>query len=260
MAFVGTLKITALDARIEKSNALINLDTPDPYVKMTMSNRQGKSVENRTKNKSDTYTPVWNETFFFKNVPLTTMSIVVMDKDTFTSDDKLCDGFIDLQRALGRSRFANNVVVDLRHDGKSQGTARFDLEFVPQGSVDITVVNATGVTCPGETPDPYVVVKYDGTKHKTEHVNNTNNPTWNAKFAFGSHDLQDIKKGVFKSDVVEFTVYDHDRFTSDDKIGEAKFELIALADKSEQRVALPLTGKNATGQLYIIANLTVETM
>ncbi len=255
---VGTLRVRVIDGRLEKGSGLLNLDTPDPYVKFSVANRSGKTIENRSTAKSNTYSPVWDETFFVKSVPTgNTLTVQCWDKDTFTSDDLIGGAPVVISQALGNATIAT-INVDIQKGG-SRGNVRLEIEHIPQGSVDVTVVRAEGLYCAKEIPDPYVKIKYGSIKHKTKKINNNASPQWNERFAMGQFDLQDIKKGVFVTDIIKFEVMDQDRFSSDDSLGKAEFELLSLATKPSQDVRLPLTGKDSSGALYLKVVLTPET-
>ncbi|KAG6572970.1 protein C2-DOMAIN ABA-RELATED 4-like [Cucurbita pepo subsp. pepo] len=64
--------------------------------------------------------------------------------------------------------------------------------------------------------DPYIVVKLNKQKLKTRVIKKDVNPEWN----------EDLTLSVTDPDVsVKLTVYDHDTFTMDDKMGDAEFEI-----------------------------------
>ncbi len=257
-SIVGTLRVRVIDARLEKGTGILQLDTPDPYVKLSITNKKGKAIEDRTKTKDNTYTPVWDETFFTKNVPTGNhLTVEVMDRDTFSSDDLIGSATILLNKVLGRKSMTT-VNVDVQKSG-SRGNVRLEIEHIPQGSVDVTIVKADGLYAGDETPDPYVKVKYGSKKYKTKQINNCRSPTWNERFAMGQLDLQDVKKGAFVSDVLKFEVMDEDTFSSDDSLGKAEFDLLSLANKHSQQVSLPLVGKDASGTLTVKIDLTPET-
>ncbi|KAM7280089.1 hypothetical protein ACFE04_007223 [Oxalis oulophora] len=64
--------------------------------------------------------------------------------------------------------------------------------------------------------DPYVVVKMGKQKLKTRVIKKDVNPEWN----------EDLTLSVTDPDLpVKMTVYDHDTFTKDDKMGDAEFDV-----------------------------------
>ena len=64
--------------------------------------------------------------------------------------------------------------------------------------------------------DPYVVVKMGKQKLKTRVINKDVNPEWNEDLTLSVTD---------PSLTVLLTVYDHDMFSKDDKMGDAEFEI-----------------------------------
>ncbi|KAG9396738.1 C2 domain [Carpediemonas membranifera] len=254
---VGTLRINILDARIEKDNSLGEmLDTPDCYVRAEIQNKAGQTVKNRTKTKDNTYTPVFNEAIFVKNVSTSeTLYMSVWDSDTFSSDDEIARTEVELSKVFGSRGGGNKTIsCDLRDKG-SRGMLRVELTFVPQGSLDVLVQRAEGLQADGETPDPYCIVWFHGKKHKTDRKNNESSPVWNEKICLGSVDLQDIKKGQFVFDELTFSVMDHDKFSSDDKLAEAKITLEPLMSSCSVNLNLPLS----RGKLYAQLQFTPET-
>ncbi|KAK8981452.1 hypothetical protein V6N11_027870 [Hibiscus sabdariffa] len=64
--------------------------------------------------------------------------------------------------------------------------------------------------------DPYVVVKMGKQKLKTRVIKKDVNPEWN----------EDLTLSVTDPSVpIKMTVYDHDTFTKDDKMGDAEFDI-----------------------------------
>ncbi|XP_059453842.1 protein C2-DOMAIN ABA-RELATED 4-like [Corylus avellana] len=69
--------------------------------------------------------------------------------------------------------------------------------------------------------DPYVVVKMGKQKLKTRVIKKDVNPEWN----------EDLTLSVIDpNDLVMLTVYDHDTFTKDDKMGDADFDVKAYIE------------------------------
>ncbi|CAH9082796.1 unnamed protein product [Cuscuta europaea] len=69
--------------------------------------------------------------------------------------------------------------------------------------------------------DPYVLLKMGRQKLKTRVIKMDTNPEWNEDLTFSVSD-PDVK--------IKLTVYDHDTFTKDDKMGEAEFNINAFID------------------------------
>ncbi|KAI6674254.1 protein C2-DOMAIN ABA-RELATED 4-like [Syzygium oleosum] len=71
------------------------------------------------------------------------------------------------------------------------------------------------------TSDPYIVIKMGKQKLKTRVIKKDINPEWN----------EDLTLSVSDPDIpVKLTVYDHDTFSKDDKMGDAEFGIKAFID------------------------------
>lgn len=69
--------------------------------------------------------------------------------------------------------------------------------------------------------DPYVVVKMGKQKLKTRVIKKDVNPVWN----------EDLTLSITDSNLpIHLTVFDHDTFTRDDKMGDAEFDIKAYID------------------------------
>ncbi|XVE58860.1 hypothetical protein DITRI_Ditri04bG0203000 [Diplodiscus trichospermus] len=66
------------------------------------------------------------------------------------------------------------------------------------------------------TSDPYVVVKMGRQKLKTRVIKKDVNPEWNEDLTLSVTD---------PSNPIKLTVYDHDTFSKDDKMGDAEFDI-----------------------------------
>ncbi|CAJ2675914.1 protein C2-DOMAIN ABA-RELATED 4 [Trifolium pratense] len=77
------------------------------------------------------------------------------------------------------------------------------------------------------TSDPYVVVKMGSQKLKTRVIRKDINPEWN----------EDLTLSVTEP-VLPFmlTVYDHDTFTADDKMGDAEFDLTPYVEALKMNI------------------------
>ncbi|XP_043696385.1 protein C2-DOMAIN ABA-RELATED 4-like isoform X1 [Telopea speciosissima] len=69
--------------------------------------------------------------------------------------------------------------------------------------------------------DPYVVVKMGKQKLKTRVIKNNINPEWNEDLTLS------VQEPLLP---VKLTVYDHDTFSKDDKMGDAEFEINTFID------------------------------
>uniref|UniRef100_A0A5B6ZUB5 Putative ADP-ribosylation factor GTPase-activating protein AGD11 n=1 Tax=Davidia involucrata TaxID=16924 RepID=A0A5B6ZUB5_DAVIN len=71
------------------------------------------------------------------------------------------------------------------------------------------------------TSDPYVVIKMGKQKLKTRVIRKDVNPEWN----------EDLTLSISDPNLpIKLTVYDHDTFSKDDKMGDAEFDVKAFVD------------------------------
>ncbi|XP_057465357.1 protein C2-DOMAIN ABA-RELATED 4-like [Actinidia eriantha] len=69
--------------------------------------------------------------------------------------------------------------------------------------------------------DPYVVIKTSTHKLKTRVIKKDVNPVWN----------EDLTLAILDPNLpIKLTVYDHDTFSRDDKMGDAEFDVKAFAE------------------------------
>lgn len=90
--------------------------------------------------------------------------------------------------------------------------------------------------------DPYVKVKYDGKKHKTQvHSGGGKNPSWNDTLSFKASDCS----------LIHISVWDEDTASSNDMVGEAQIDLKAIMTQKAFADWIKLTykGKEA-GELW----------
>ncbi|KAL4633054.1 protein C2-DOMAIN ABA-RELATED 4-like [Castanea sativa] len=69
--------------------------------------------------------------------------------------------------------------------------------------------------------DPYVVIKMNRQKLKTRVIKKDVNPEWNEDLTLSVTD---------PNHPIQLTVYDHDTFSKDDKMGDAEFEIKSYID------------------------------
>ncbi|CAM8914823.1 unnamed protein product [Rhodiola kirilowii] len=75
--------------------------------------------------------------------------------------------------------------------------------------------------------DPYVVIKMAKQKFKTRVIRKTVNPEWN----------EDLTLSVADPTIpLKLTVYDHDTFSKDDKMGEAEFSIVPFLEALKMRL------------------------
>ncbi|GMH21877.1 hypothetical protein Nepgr_023720 [Nepenthes gracilis] len=76
--------------------------------------------------------------------------------------------------------------------------------------------------------DPYVTIKMGRQKLKTRVIKKDVNPDWN----------EDLTLSVADPNMpIKLTVYDHDTFSKDDKMGEAEFEIKPFIDALRMNLA-----------------------
>ncbi|KAL3529138.1 hypothetical protein ACH5RR_008460 [Cinchona calisaya] len=77
------------------------------------------------------------------------------------------------------------------------------------------------------TSDPYVVVKMGHQKLKTRVIKKDVNPEWN----------EDLTLSVSDPNIpIKLTVYDHDLFSMDDKMGDAEFDINAFIEALKMKL------------------------
>ncbi|KAI4311741.1 hypothetical protein MLD38_036615 [Melastoma candidum] len=125
----GRLEVLLISAKgLENSDFLNNID---PYVLLTCRTQEQKSSVASGQGTE----PEWNETFVFTiSGEATKLTLKIMDKDTFSSDDFLGEAKIDLQPleegTLPPTTY--NVV----KDGEYHGEIRVSLTFTPEQRYD----------------------------------------------------------------------------------------------------------------------------
>ncbi|KAI3776399.1 hypothetical protein L1987_46180 [Smallanthus sonchifolius] len=87
----------------------------------------------------------------------------------------------------------------------------------PPGALRIRIKKGVGLAVRDvKTSDPYVVIKMGNQKLKTRIVEKNVNPEWNEEFILSIQD-PDLP--------VKLTVYDHDKFSKDDNMGDAEVDI-----------------------------------
>eukprot|EP00741_Cyanophora_paradoxa_P020869 tig00021318_g20147.t1 len=95
----------------------------------------------------------------------------------------------------------------------------------------------------GKTSDPYVKGELGSQTHKTEHKNNTLEPSWNEALVF---DL----RGVALGETLTLSVYDHDLISRDDYMGEIAMPLQDAMQRGAHPQWLPLVcGPGKSGRV-----------
>ncbi|KAJ0241177.1 Protein C2-DOMAIN ABA-RELATED 9 [Hirschfeldia incana] len=91
------------------------------------------------------------------------------------------------------------------------------MEDKPLGILRVHVKRGINLAIRDSTSsDPYVVVTLGNQKLKTRVINNNCNPVWNEQLTLSIKDV---------NDPIRLTVYDKDRFSGDDKMGDAEIDM-----------------------------------
>lgn len=126
--------------------------------------------------------------------------------------------------------------------------AELELSAVPKGLLHLNIISAKKLKIADFlTSDPYVEVRYMNEVFKTETINKTLNPVWNASF-----DLMIFDK---KAQQIELVVYDED-VVSDEFLGRVIFHLDTLVPNKQTEILDLDLLEIDTGSLQISALYT----
>ncbi|XP_063240457.1 synaptotagmin 1 isoform X2 [Bacillus rossius redtenbacheri] len=220
----NSLAVTVVQA--EDLPALDMGGTSDPYVKVYLLPDKKKKFETKVHRK--TLSPVFNETFVFKNVPYAeamnkTLVFAIFDFDRFSKHDQigevklpLCQ--VDLAQTIEDWRELQSV----EGEGGQLGDICFSLRYVPTaGKLTVVILEAKNLKKMdvGGLSDPYVKIALmqNGKrlkKKKTSIKKCTLNPYYNESFTFEVPFEQ-----IQKVNLV-ITVVDYDRIGTSEPIGK----------------------------------------
>lgn len=202
-AAIGVVQITIEAARGLKGSK-IGGGSPDPYVSVTINDRQELS---RTNHWSNTYNPTWAETkFILVNTLREPLVLNVMDYNEHRKDTRLGSATFDLQK-LQDDATIEGIEQPILKDGKERGLLRFNLSYYPVlkpemiegkeqipdtniGIVRLTVHQAKDLdstkSLTGDlTPLVKVYLGEDPSAiHRTQIIKHTNNPVWESPTEF----------------------------------------------------------------------------
>ncbi|XP_050665026.1 synaptotagmin 1 isoform X3 [Leptidea sinapis] len=220
----NSLSVTVLQA--EELPALDMGGTSDPYVKVYLLPDKKKKFETKVHRK--TLSPIFNETFVFKNVPYAdamnkTLVFAIFDFDRFSKHDQigevkvpLCQ--VDLAQTIEEWRELQSV----EGEGGQLGDICFSLRYVPTaGKLTVVILEAKNLKKMdvGGLSDPYVKIALmqNGKrlkKKKTSIKKCTLNPYYNESFTFEVpfEQIQKVNLVV--------TVVDYDRIGTSEPIGK----------------------------------------
>lgn len=143
--------------------------------------------------------------------------------------------------------------------GETAGQIHFSLEYdFPESVLILRISHATGLPAKDAsgTSDPYVRVcllpdKKNKLETKVKHK--TLNPRWNETFHFEGYPLYKLQKSV-----LHFHIFDYDRFTRDDSIGEVYFPLhqVDLTQKPSFSLNVQPIEKERLGELRVSLSYT----
>ncbi|CAB3223443.1 unnamed protein product [Arctia plantaginis] len=220
----NSLSVTVIQA--EDLPALDMGGTSDPYVKVYLLPDKKKKFETKVHRK--TLSPIFNETFVFKNVPYAdamnkTLVFAIFDFDRFSKHDQigevkvpLCQ--VDLAQTIEEWRELQSV----EGEGGQLGDICFSLRYVPTaGKLTVVILEAKNLKKMdvGGLSDPYVKIALmqNGKrlkKKKTSIKKCTLNPYYNESFTFEVPFEQ-----IQKVNLV-ITVVDYDRIGTSEPIGK----------------------------------------
>ncbi|KAK2581887.1 hypothetical protein KPH14_002348 [Odynerus spinipes] len=223
----NSLAVTVIQA--EELPALDMGGTSDPYVKVYLLPDKKKKFETKVHRK--TLSPVFDETFTFKNVPYAeamnkTLVFAIFDFDRFSKHDQigevkvpLCQ--VDLAQTIEEWRELQSVEGEGGQDNKL-GDICFSLRYVPTaGKLTVVILEAKNLKKMdvGGLSDPYVKIALvqNGKrlkKKKTSIKKCTLNPYYNESFTFEVpfEQIQKVQLVV--------TVVDYDRIGTSEPIGK----------------------------------------
>eukprot|EP00746_Dinoflagellata_sp_MGD_P164579 gnl/MRDRNA2_/MRDRNA2_93286_c0_seq1.p1 gnl/MRDRNA2_/MRDRNA2_93286_c0~~gnl/MRDRNA2_/MRDRNA2_93286_c0_seq1.p1 ORF type:complete len:706 (-),score=163.12 gnl/MRDRNA2_/MRDRNA2_93286_c0_seq1:176-2143(-) len=256
-------ELKALDINILKKGG----GASDPYIQVLVD---GEKSIYKTKAKTATLEPIWNEKLDFYLSPEETQIVLQLyDHDRIGEDDSMGQVIIDIQDYDKPETWVPQWL-DVQPDddcpdatGKVLVTCSLkQKEYYKHegGTATLEIVDAEGLIAVDSafigkaTSDPYVVVKVDGWReiYKSKVKDNTLNPVWNETCTF------DLLPGEI---TLVFEFFDSD-IDADDPMGRAFFDVINT-DIAKQKLKPYRTEEelavvpqqaclNASGKLHIV--------
>mmetsp|Transcript_4232 Transcript_4232/g.9227 ORF Transcript_4232/g.9227 Transcript_4232/m.9227 type:complete len:156 (+) Transcript_4232:64-531(+) len=124
------------------------------------------------------------------------------------------------------------------------------------GVFDITVVSAYGVIqCDrGGKSDPYCIVSIDDVElFQTDVAKKTLSPVWNAR-----KQVHIAANGLADGEMIDFTMYDHDKFTRDDCMGIVSLSVAEIARGAEIGTTHMLGSRPLPHKDKVTGSITLE--
>ncbi|KAJ6575507.1 C2 domain-containing protein [Mycena sp. CBHHK59/15] len=233
---VGVVQVT-IDPRIGGG-------TPDPYVSLSLNNREELAV---TKYKSNTYNPTWMETkFILVNSLNESLVLSVYDYNDHRKNVLLSSASFELAQ-LQEDATHEGIESTLLKDGKDRGTLRYDISYFPvikaeegkEGLLDTTVgiVRLTihqakeldqSKSLSGDL-NPFAKLYLNDSKNEvfsTKLFKHTNAPVWEQAYEFLCADKA--------SSVVMIRVIDDRDFLKDPVVGFMSIKLEDLLESKKE--------------------------
>ncbi|KAL1513820.1 hypothetical protein ABEB36_003173 [Hypothenemus hampei] len=246
-------KAGALEIQIKQCKDLASVDAKrnrsDPYVKVYLLPDKSKSGKRKTKVKKHTLNPIFDECLKFhmslNELELRTLWLSVWHSDMFGKNDFLGEVMMTLENKVfddPTPKWYNLQERTLHFDDtvlSYKGDIIVCLKFVPpdmtvhkkgkksRGALHILVKEAKALCAikANGTSDPFcksylLPDKGRNAKQKTPVVKKTVNPMWNHTFIYDNVTLQELSERS-----LELTVWDHDRYASNEFLGMVRFSL-----------------------------------
>ncbi|KAF9243825.1 C2 domain-containing protein [Melanogaster broomeanus] len=264
-AAIGVVQVTVEAARALKATK-IGGGTPDPYVSISLNNRQELA---KTNYKLSTYNPTWMETkFILVNSLQEQLVLGLLDYNELRKDTPLGAATFEMNKLL-EDATQEGIELPILKDGKDRGRLRCNVSYYPVlkpevvdgteqmpntnvGIVRLTLHQAKELDASKSlSGDLNPTVKlYLGNSsspiHTSQTIKHTNNPVWESPTEFLCSDKQ--------SSVITVKVVDDRDFLKDPVIGymSVRLEDLLTAETSEARDWWPLS-RCKSGKIRISA-------
>eukprot|EP00741_Cyanophora_paradoxa_P024084 tig00021726_g23259.t1 len=255
-------QIAQLDVIVLKARNLAIKDTfsrsSDPYCVLKIEEQQSK-----TPTIQKNLNPVWNAKFSFRlSKPDSLLRIEVFDEDAVGKHDfmgsadisvaELRDGevkdqWLPLTAGETKERVSGDLCLRLRYvvapEFRAEQARRSEalkaLVLNRRGRVVVRAVGARDLPKMDliGSIDPFLAVRLGERTFKTRHIPDNKNPAWGEEFTF------EITEGDVNHPEFVVEVWDRDRGSADDFVGQCKVTLVSLLDGRLHDDWYPLTDK-----------------